>query len=115
MKKLYLLLSFLFVYSFSLQIALTEWRLESSNYVKEDGKQISTKGFDTSNWLYVKVPSTLVAGMLQNGFYKDVYYSLNQQAINKVRSKRFYKNKKDGIFVIFSGLDNTFLFDRFIS
>ena len=48
-----------------------EWRLQSQVLVKGDGAALSRSGFDTDNWHRIRVPSTVLNGLVRNGVYPD--------------------------------------------
>jgi exo-1,4-beta-D-glucosaminidase len=61
--------------------AVTGWQIQSSDKAQEDGAQISTAGFSTRGWYPVSGRATVMAGLLENGAYKDVFYSDNLRAV----------------------------------
>ncbi|MDY6985594.1 MAG: glycoside hydrolase family 2 TIM barrel-domain containing protein [Candidatus Thermoplasmatota archaeon] len=56
------------------RIDLQDWRMYPS---KASGKEISRRGFDDSEWYDVSVPTTVLAGLVQNGIYEDLYKDKN--------------------------------------
>ncbi len=64
----------------SLQLA-SGWRLQSRCRSQGDGPAISGLGFDVSNWLTTKVPSTVLAAQISAGEFKgqwgDPYFGMN--------------------------------------
>ncbi|MCG8309574.1 MAG: glycoside hydrolase family 2 [Cytophagales bacterium] len=57
---------------------LTEgWQIISSKEITEDGKAVSTTGRSTANWINTKVPTTVLAALIEAGIYKDVFYGDN--------------------------------------
>jgi exo-1,4-beta-D-glucosaminidase len=53
------------------QLLSDNWQLKSSFLVKEDGKQISTVGYQPNNWYLTSVPSTILTTLVRNGVYPD--------------------------------------------
>ncbi|MER6812564.1 sugar-binding domain-containing protein [Spirillospora sp. NPDC000708] len=51
------------------------WRIQSSAVAGRDGARISRPGYRTSGWLPIGRPGTLMAGLLENGRYPNVFYS----------------------------------------
>eukprot|EP01084_Bolivina_argentea_P078351 142152_1 len=62
----------------SSQYILSNWTLQSSNTIGNvSGSIISTTSYNDSNWYKVKTPCTVLAGLIQNNVYSDIYYGLN--------------------------------------
>lgn len=61
---------------------ISDWFIQSTKHISDNGEVISTPGYDTTNWYPVKVPATVIAGLVQNGVYKNPYYSKNLQQMN---------------------------------
>lgn len=58
--------------------ALTDgWAIRSSAEAGTDGAAISQPGYRTDGWLPISKPETLMAGLIENGKYPDVFYSDN--------------------------------------
>ncbi len=65
----------------------TGWFMQSVLDVKESGKVLSGPGFLQKNWWPVTIPSTIIAGLLQNKKYDfDPFYADNLQ---KIAGKQF--------------------------
>ena len=62
------------------------WVVESSEKVNATGDKISTKEFDISDWYKTSVPSTVMAALIANGEYSDVFMGDN---ISRVDTARF--------------------------
>ncbi len=62
------------------------WSIASSEDVKIPGEAISQSGFDVSNWYKTTVPSTVMAALIANKEYPDIFMGEN---INKVDTSRF--------------------------
>jgi exo-1,4-beta-D-glucosaminidase len=62
------------------------WSIESSAKVNFTGDKISQIGFDSSTWYKTTVPSTVMAGLIANNEYQDIFMGEN---INKVDTTRF--------------------------
>lgn len=61
--------------------AVAAWQIQSSDKAQEDGAAISTAGFSTRGWYPVSGRATVMAGLLENGAYQDVFYSDNLRAV----------------------------------
>jgi exo-1,4-beta-D-glucosaminidase len=58
------------------------WEMQSALRAGAGGAQISQSGFGTSGWLTVQLPTTIIAGLLQNKQYDfDPFYSHNLERI----------------------------------
>ncbi len=62
------------------------WTIESSAKVNTSGDKISQVGFDASKWYKTTVPSTVMAALLSNSEYPDIFMGDN---ISKVDTARF--------------------------
>lgn len=61
----------------------TGWRLFSSATIQVGGDVISQQAFDPEIGLSVHIPATVLSGLIQNNIYKDVYYNMGLENINK--------------------------------
>ena len=62
------------------------WSIRSSEQAGTDGAAISKPDHDTTGWLPLSRPETLMAGLVENGRYPDVFYSDN---LKKVPTEQF--------------------------
>lgn len=53
------------------------WRLASSANVREGGAAISTPGYDDGSWFAVSPRSTVLAGLVENDVYPDLFAGTN--------------------------------------
>src|SRR5256885_4968333 len=53
------------------------WKIQSSAVVKDPGAKISQPGYSTTGWLPISQPETLMAGLLVNGRFPDIFRSTN--------------------------------------
>jgi exo-1,4-beta-D-glucosaminidase len=60
--------------------AIAHWQIQSSAKAQQRGAEVSSAGFSTRDWYPVSGRATVMAGLLQNGTYKDVFYSDNLRA-----------------------------------
>ncbi len=64
------------------KIKLTEdWKIQSSEHISQNGKEISTNTKLSTNWLPTKVPSTILGTLVANQIYKDPYFGENLKNI----------------------------------
>jgi len=89
-KKFHILISLLLfssVQSFSQtgsvkQVKLTDFDLQSSSQITATGEELSTIEYKSKvYWFPVKVPSTVLTGLVANGVYPDPYSGLNNMLI----------------------------------
>ncbi|HTB79434.1 MAG TPA: glycoside hydrolase family 2 TIM barrel-domain containing protein [Opitutaceae bacterium] len=59
------------------------WALQSSAKIAAKGDVISTVSFKPDGWYSVTVPATVIAGLLQNHVYPDVFFGENLKLIDK--------------------------------
>ncbi len=64
------------------------WRIQSSVYVKADGKEISSIGFSSNDWYPAEVPATVLATLVRDSIYKDIFFSKN---LDKIPREQFTK------------------------
>jgi glycosyl hydrolase family 2/Ig-like domain-containing protein len=64
------------------QMQLINFDLQSSAVIKDDGSTISTANYSSSNyWFPVKVPCTVLTGLVANSVYPDPYLGMNNMLI----------------------------------
>ncbi len=60
--------------------AIAHWQIQSSAKAQQSGAEVSSGGFSTREWYPVSGRATVMAGLLENGTYKNVFYSDNLRA-----------------------------------
>ncbi|MEV4316676.1 beta-mannosidase [Actinocrispum sp. NPDC049592] len=65
------------------------WKIQSSAVAGSDGAAISQPGYSTAGWLPISRPETLMAGLVENGRYPDIFKSDN---LSKVATGQFMVN-----------------------
>ena len=64
------------------QMKLTDFDLQSSAVISASGEELSTPEYKSGDyWFPVKVPSTILSGLVANGVYPDPNYGLNNMLI----------------------------------
>ena len=63
--------------------AIAHWQIQSSAKAQQGGAEISSAGFSTRDWYPVSGRATVMAGLLENGVYKDVFHSDNLRAVEE--------------------------------
>ena len=88
MKKFCSLLIACLIYSIGFsqnlvkQIQLKDFDMQSSAVITEDGAAISTSQYNSKNyWFPVKVPCTVLTGLVANKVYPDPYIGMNNMLI----------------------------------
>jgi exo-1,4-beta-D-glucosaminidase len=57
------------------------WRIQSSAAAGRSGAQISRPDYSAAGWLPISQPETLMAGLVENGRYPNVFYSDRLKAV----------------------------------
>jgi exo-1,4-beta-D-glucosaminidase len=57
------------------------WRVQAAAAVKEPGEIIASPGFDSAGWYPTSVPATVMAALMANGVYKDIFFAKNLETI----------------------------------
>ena len=63
--------------------AIAHWQIQSSAKAQQGGAEVSAAGYATRDWYPVSGRATVMAGLLENGAYKDVFYSDNLRAVEE--------------------------------
>lgn len=66
------------------------WKIQSSEKVKAGGRLISAAGYPADGWRPVAVPTTVLAGLVENKVFPDPYYGLNLKSIPGYRDGRWF-------------------------
>jgi exo-1,4-beta-D-glucosaminidase len=62
--------------------AIDHWQIQDSTKAQQGGAEISVSGFSTGDWYPASGRATVMAGLLENGVFKnDVFYSDNLRAV----------------------------------
>jgi exo-1,4-beta-D-glucosaminidase len=59
---------------------VAHWQIQSSAKAQQSGAEISSTDYSTGEWYPVSGRATVMAGLLENGKYKNVFYSDNLRA-----------------------------------
>jgi exo-1,4-beta-D-glucosaminidase len=63
-------------------VKLQDFQLQSSSVINEDGDELSLTAYKSKTyWFPVRVPSTVLSGLVSNGVYPDPNYGLNNMLI----------------------------------
>ena len=63
--------------------AIAHWQIRSTANAQQSGAEVSSAGFSTEGWYPVSGRATVMAGLLENGKYQNVFYSDNLRAIEE--------------------------------
>src|SRR5919198_4173345 len=66
------------------------WALRSANDVTDNGATISQVGYSTSSWYPISVPSTVLAGLVANNVYQDIYFGTNLQSVPDLTTQNWW-------------------------
>src|SRR5947209_14736756 len=66
------------------------WALRSSGSVTDTGATISQVGYNTSGWYPITAPSTVLAGLVANGVYQNIYFGLNLQSVPDLTTQNWW-------------------------
>ncbi|WP_345464245.1 glycoside hydrolase family 2 protein [Actinoallomurus oryzae] len=59
------------------------WRIQSSSVAGDSGAQISRPDYSATGWLPLSQPETLMAGLVENGRYPNVFFSDRLKSVPK--------------------------------
>jgi exo-1,4-beta-D-glucosaminidase len=60
--------------------AIAHWQIQTTAKAQQSGTEVSSAGYSTHEWYPVSGRATVMAGLLENGAYKNVFYSDNLRA-----------------------------------
>jgi exo-1,4-beta-D-glucosaminidase len=63
--------------------AIAHWQIQSSAKAQEGGAKVSSAGFSTSDWYSVSGRATVMAGLMENGKYENVFYGDNLRTVEE--------------------------------
>jgi exo-1,4-beta-D-glucosaminidase len=63
--------------------AITHWQIQSSAKAQESGDEVSSAGLSTRDWYPVSGRATVMAGLLENGKYENLFYGDNLRAVEE--------------------------------
>ncbi|HEV2272411.1 MAG TPA: glycoside hydrolase family 2 TIM barrel-domain containing protein [Steroidobacteraceae bacterium] len=61
--------------------AIAQWDIQSSTKAQQSGAEISSAGFATRGWYPVSGRATVMAGLLENDIYRNVFYGDNLRTV----------------------------------
>ena len=75
----------------------SDWTLVASKGLEANGDKISSNNFDTNNWHNANVPGTVLANLVEEGVYTDIFIDKNFDKIDKEQFKGSWWYRKDFI------------------
>src|SRR5262245_16868903 len=66
------------------------WSLRSANNVTDTGATISQVGYNVSAWYPITVPSTIMAGLIANNVYQNVFFGTNMQTVPDLTTQNWW-------------------------
>jgi len=66
------------------------WSLISANNVTDAGHAISQPGYNVSSWYPITVPSTVLAGLVANNVYQNIYFGTNLQSVPDLTTQNWW-------------------------
>ncbi|MFZ0501231.1 MAG: sugar-binding domain-containing protein [Steroidobacteraceae bacterium] len=63
--------------------AIADWEIQTSGKAQQSGAEVSQAGFPTRGWYPVSGRATVVAGLLEDGVYKNVFFGENLRAVQE--------------------------------
>ena len=72
-----------------------KWMIRSSGEITQGGAEIATPGYRPVGWYPAEVPSTVLATLVKNGVYKDLYVGMNMAKVptEQFRVPWWYRNE----------------------
>ncbi len=62
---------------------IAHWQIQSSAKAQQSGAEVSSAGFSTEGWYPVSGRATVMAGLMENGKYDNVFYGDNLRAVEE--------------------------------
>jgi exo-1,4-beta-D-glucosaminidase len=66
------------------------WAVRSANDVTDSGATVSRVGYDTAGWYPVMLPSTVLAGLVADGAYDDIYIGTNLRNVPDLTTQQWW-------------------------
>src|SRR2546428_14044757 len=57
------------------------WKIQSSAVATGSGADVSQPGYNTTGWFPLSQPETIMAGLLENGKFPDIFHSNNLASV----------------------------------
>src|SRR5438067_2886363 len=66
------------------------WALRSATNVTDTGATISQVGYATTGWYPISLPSTVLAGLVANNVYQNIYFGTNLQSVPDLTGQNWW-------------------------
>src|SRR5437870_10355735 len=66
------------------------WSLRSASNFTDTGATISQPGYSTTGWYLITVPSTVLAGLVANNVYQNIYFGTNLQSVPDLTTQNWW-------------------------
>src|SRR5690348_13131946 len=66
------------------------WSLRSANNVIDTGATISQPGYATTGWYPISLPTTVLAGLVANNVYQNIYFGTNLQSVPDLTTQNWW-------------------------
>src|SRR5256885_10272683 len=66
------------------------WSLRSASNFTDTGPTISQPGYSTTGWYPITVPSTVLAGLVANNVYQNIYFGTNLQSVPDLTTQNWW-------------------------
>ena len=66
------------------------WSLISANNVSDNGATISQTAYNVSSWYPITVPSTVLAGLVANNVYQNIYFGTNLKSVPDLTTQNWW-------------------------
>ncbi len=66
------------------------WALRSANNVTDTGATISQVGYGTAGWSPISLPSTVLAGLVANNVYQNIYFGTNLKSVPDLTTQNWW-------------------------
>ena len=63
--------------------SIARWEIQSTAKAPQPGTEVAADGFATDGWFPVSARATVMAGLIENGRYPNVFYSDNLRAVEE--------------------------------
>src|ERR671931_102985 len=66
------------------------WSLRSANNVTDTGATISQPGYSTTGWYSITAPTTVLAWLVANNVYQNIYFGTNLQSVPDLTTQNWW-------------------------
>jgi len=68
----------------------TGWALRSASNVTDPAATVSQVGYSTAGWYPISLPSTVLAGLVADNVYQNIYFGLNLQSVPDLTTQNWW-------------------------